>query len=63
MSGRGPTAPKGSEGLTWIYAQGFVEQALVYQAEEQEGKSHCKVDIKSKAILQNCGSYIGTGDG
>ena len=23
----------------------------------------CRVDIKSKATLQNCGSYIGTGDG
>ena len=23
----------------------------------------CRVDIKSKATVQNCGSYIGTGDG
>ena len=64
MSDRGPTAPKGSKGPRWIYVQGFMEQVQVfYGAEEQEGKSHCGVDIKSKATLQSCGSYIGNGDG
>ena len=63
MSARGPTALKGSKGPKKIYVQGFAEQVQVYGAEEQEGKSCCKVDIKSKATLQNCGSYIGTGEG
>ena len=63
LSERGPKAPKGSKGLRQIYVQGFAEQVQVYGAEEQEGKSCCKVDIKSKATLQNCGSYIGTGEG
>ena len=46
MSTRGPTTPMGSKGPKQIYAQGFAEQALVYGAEEQEGKSCCKVIAK-----------------
>ena len=63
MSARGSTALKGSKGLKQIYVQGFMEQVQVYRAEEQQGKSHCKADIKSKATLQNYRSYIGNGDG
>ena len=47
MSVRGPTAQKGSEGPRQMYAQGFAEQAQIYGAEEQEGKSHCKVVAES----------------
>ena len=61
MSARGPTALKGSKGPKRIYAQGFTEQARVYGAEDEIG-SH-RIDIKSKATLQNCGSYIGNGGG
>ena len=49
LSERGPTALKGSKGPRQIYAQGFTEWVQVYRAEEQEGKSLCEVDIKSKA--------------
>ena len=63
MSARGPTAPKGSEGLRQMYAQGFTGLAQVYGADEQEDKSHCEVDINSKATFTKCRSYIGNGDG
>ena len=62
LSERGPKAPKGSKGLRQIYVQGFAEQVQVYGLMSKRVKSHCEVDIKSKATLQNCGSYIGNGD-
>ena len=34
MSMRGPKALKGSEGLRWIYVQGFAEQGQVYGVNE-----------------------------
>ena len=58
MSARRTTAPKGSKGPKWIYAQGFAGQVQVYGADEREGKSRCEVAeliLSLKLHLKNTG--------
>ena len=52
-----------------MHVQGFAEQAQVYGADEQEGKSCCKViaelilSLKLHLQITGLNTYIANGDG